>query len=147
MCQQQDGRKARKIRPRSGRNLAIGATFPSPCCRKTFPMKKDTCFPMLAIGACALFAAGCNSHSEQRDLMMEEAIAAPIERPVAMRGEGSFLAGKLSATATVRRGFERVDPKGESGPPRTGGPRKKEEDVSGSFAHVYFGGVSEEEEK
>ena len=47
--------------------------------------------------------AGCRSTSEQRDLMSEDAIAG--ERPVAMRGEGAFLEGKLTATATVSRGF------------------------------------------
>lgn len=70
----------------------------------------------------------------------------PIERPVAMKGESSFLGGKLSATATVRRGFERVNPQGEVGPLRSGGPRKVEEE-SNTFAHVYFGGVSDEDEK
>jgi hypothetical protein len=83
---------------------------------------------------------------EPRDLMMEEATQGAIERPVAMRGEGSFLAGKLSATASVRRGFDRVDPRGNVGPLRTGGPKKVEEETA-SFAHVYFGGTSEEDEK
>ena len=91
-------------------------------------------------------AAACNSMGEPRDLMMEEATGRASERPVAMKGDASFLSGKLAATATVRRGFERVDPTGKAGPLRSGGPRKKEEETA-SFAHVYFGGVSEEDEK
>ncbi len=95
----------------------------------------------------AFFALGCNT-VPPRDLMMEEAAAArPIERPVAMRGEASYLTGKLAATATVRRGFERVNKKGEMGPPPKGAGFKKEEDESQSFTHVYFGGVSDEDEK
>jgi hypothetical protein len=114
-------------------------------------MKNAPFLPILAgwaLAAWAVLAGGCNSASVQRDLMMEEATADTfVERPVAMKGEGSFLAGSLAATATVQRGFERVDPRGESGPPRQGGPKEVEEDTSNSFAHVYFATPSEEEEK
>lgn len=114
-------------------------------------MKAKTLF-LIPAGALAtlwgFLALGCNSTGDPKDLMMEEAAAArPIERPVAMRGEGSFLAGKLTATATVRRGFERVNRKGEMGPPPKGSGAKQEEEESNSFAHVYFGGVSDEDEK
>lgn len=104
--------------------------------------------PVAALATLWMFSAlGCNT-VPARDLMMEEAAAArPIERPVAMRGEGSYLAGKLTAIATVRRGFERVDKKGEKGPPPRGAGFKKEEDENQSFTHVYFGGVSDEDEK
>jgi hypothetical protein len=113
-------------------------------------MNSQSLFLLPPAGLAALWmflAPGCNAPI-QRDLMMEEAAAArPIERPVAMRGESNFLAGKLTATATVRRGFERVDRKGEKGPPPKGAGFKKEEDESQSFSHVYFGGVSDEDEK
>ncbi len=113
-------------------------------------MNPKTFFPNLAGVAtfCALVMAGCTT-PEQRDLMMEEAASArPIERPVAMRGDGTFLAGKLTATATVRRGFERVNREGKMGPPPLGaGKKQMEEDDVASFSHVYFGGVSDEDEK
>ncbi|MSU23844.1 MAG: hypothetical protein EXS32_08485 [Opitutus sp.] len=71
-------------------------------------MKKNISILPNFIGATAcllvlLAASGCRSASEQRDLMTEDAIAG--ERPVAMRGEGTFLDGKLTAAATVSRGF------------------------------------------
>jgi len=116
-------------------------------------MKKKHLITMLsgvaAAGVWISAAAGCRSVVEQRDLMMEEAtVSNPIERPVAMRGEGSFLAGSLSAVATVRRGFERVDPRGEIGaPPPGAGQKEREEQESANFTHVYFGGVSEEDQK
>lgn len=114
-------------------------------------MKNTTLFPMLAglaATATGAFLAGCNHGGDPRDLMMEEATATTfVERPVAMRGEGNLLAGALAATATVQRGFERIDPKGESGPPRSGGPKEKVEEHDNSFAQVYFATPSEEEEK
>jgi hypothetical protein len=115
-------------------------------------MKAKTFYilPAAVLAACwAFLAPGCNSVKEPRDLMMEEAAAArPIERPVAMRGEATYLAGKIAATATVRRGFERVNKKGEMGPPPKGaGFKKNPDDEISSFTHVYFGGVSEEEQK
>jgi hypothetical protein len=114
-------------------------------------MKNAAFLPILAglvtAGSAAL-SVGCSTGSVQRDLMMEEATASTfVERPVAMKGESAFLAGALTATATVQRGFERVDPRGESGPPASGGPKPVEEENSSSFAHVYFATPSEEEEK
>ena len=55
--------------------------------------------------------AGCGSHGGPRDLMMEEAASGQVERPVAMKGETTFLEGKLTATATVSRGFDRGRPR------------------------------------
>jgi hypothetical protein len=113
-------------------------------------MKNTANFPRVAavIAASAWISLGgaCTNMGEPRDLMMEEATGRAVQRPIAMKGDASFLAGKLAATATVKRGFERVDPRGKAGPLRSGGPRKQEEE-SNSFAHVYFGGVSEEDEK
>ena len=97
------------------------------------------------------FSGGCNSHSGPRDLMMEEATKQAVERPVAMRGEGSFLEGKVVALATVSRGFDRGPGAGKAG--KRGdfeeGGRRGRRDDAGAFTEVYNigGGDSEEEQK
>lgn len=108
-----------------------------------------TVLAILAAGA--MLAPGCRSGHEPRDLMMEEAISSQtIERPVAMRGEGTFLDGKVGALATISRGFDR----GTRGPGRKkgdenyelGGRRKK--DDAGAFSEVYnIGGYGDSEEE
>ncbi len=117
-------------------------------------MKHPVFSPALAAaGAVALFAAiaGCNSQSGPRDLMMEEATKQPIERPVAMRGEGAFLGGKLTVLATVSRGFDRGPGAGKAGkgPGFEEGGRRGRRDDAGAFTEVYNigGGDSEEEQK
>lgn len=115
---------------------------------------------LLALG----FAlGGCNSHNGPRDLMMEEATRQSVERPVAMRGEGTFLDGKLGALATVSRGFDRgIRPGGRGG--RGGGRRRggggpgdepgvfeegrRRRDDEGAFTEVYnIGGYGDSEEE
>jgi hypothetical protein len=84
--------------------------------------------------------AGCKSAPYQRDMMTEALTAG--EQPVAMRGESLFLDGKLSAVATVSRGF------GKGGKP--GAPKarenKRDADVFGEVYNVGYGD-SEEEQK
>ena len=81
--------------------------------------------------------------------MMEEAVAGPVERPVAMKGETAFLQGKLAAVATVSRGFDR-------GSPGTRGDRRRIAEEDGRrnrrdenpFTETYnLYGDSEEEQK
>jgi hypothetical protein len=113
--------------------------------------------PRFSLVSCSLLlagllgASGCRSGHEPRDLMMEEAIAnQKIERPVAMRGEGTFLEGKIAAVATISRGFDR----GVRGPGRRKGEdefdlsgRKKRDDA-GAFTEVYnIGGYGDSEEE
>ncbi len=79
---------------------------------------------LVALGSATLLslAAGCGSHTGPRDLMLEEAASGSVERPVAMRGETTFLEGKLAALATVSRGFDRgVRGPGVRGPGKKGG--------------------------
>ncbi|HUR56898.1 MAG TPA: hypothetical protein VM029_04255 [Opitutaceae bacterium] len=104
------------------------------------------------LGAALAASAGCNSHNGPRDLMMEEANAGATERPVAMKGEGTFLEGKLAATATVSRGFDRGP--GARGRGKGGGSgeeaygRRGRRDDAGAFTEVYnIYGESEEEQK
>ena len=104
------------------------------------------------LGAALAAVEGCNSHSGPRDLMMEEANAGATERPVAMKGEGTFLDGKLAAVATVSRGFDRGP--GARGRGKGGGPgeeaygRRGRRDDAGAFTEVYnIYGESEEEQK
>lgn len=106
-----------------------------------------------------LFAvAGCGTGSTPRDLMMEEATRGPVERPVAMRGEGTFLEGKVAALVTVTRGFDRGNrpgPGGRSGRGRPGDDdniyddnRRKRRDDVGAFTEVYnIGGYGDSEEE
>ena len=118
-------------------------------------MKPHSRFPMIVssglLATGLLLGAGCRSGHEPRDLMMEEAISSqPIERPVAMRGEGSFLDGKVAALATISRGFDR----GARGPGRRKGEEgydlsgRKKRDDAGAFSEVYnIGGYGDSEEE
>jgi hypothetical protein len=125
-------------------------------------MKKTAIFPRLnsaiPLIAWALALGGCGSHSGPRDLMMEEATRQPVERPVAMRGEGTFLDGKLAALATVSRGFDRGnrtpgrdprrprDPNEPESVYEEGGRRRR--DDAGAFTEVYnIGGYGDSEEE
>jgi hypothetical protein len=121
-------------------------------------MKYSAIFPKLATAspllAWLLVAAGCSSQSTPRDLMLEEASKAPVERPVAMRGEGTFLEGKVAALATVSRGFDRGAKAGRGG---RGGNRpgeglyedgRRRRDDVGAFTEVYnIGGYGDSEEE
>lgn len=130
-------------------------------------MTKAAIFPK-AITTVPLIAAllamtGCGSQSVPRDLMLEEASKQSVERPVAMRGEGSFLDGKVSALATVTRGFDRGVAGGarggRGGRGGRGAPgtregeglyedgRRRRDDV-GAFTEVYnIGGYGDSEEE
>jgi hypothetical protein len=100
---------------------------------------------------------GCGSQSVPRDLMLEEASKQSVERPVAMRGEGSFLEGKVTALATVSRGFDRGVRDGKGGKGRRPGLREGEgiyeegrrrRDDVGAFTEVYnIGGYGDSEEE
>ncbi|MES2693951.1 MAG: hypothetical protein V4773_10795 [Verrucomicrobiota bacterium] len=119
-------------------------------------MKRTANLPNLSLSVLAaagcLLAAGCRSAHEPRDLMMEEARSGSIERPVAMRGDTTFIEGKVAAVATVTRGFDR-------GGPRMGrkkGSNEEEYDISGrkrrddagAFTEVYnIGGYGDSEEE
>lgn len=123
-------------------------------------MMRTSHLPTLAgatlLAAGFLFAAGCRSAHEPRDLMMEEARnGGGVERPVAMRGDATFLEGKVGAVATITRGFDRGGaPRGPG--KRKGGPgpddydlsgRKKRDDA-GAFSEVYnIGGYGDSEEE
>lgn len=110
-----------------------------------------TSFPLFTsalLGMAALLAgSGCGSAPPPRDLMAEEARAGGADRPVAMKGEASFVGGKLHAVATVARGFERG--RGSKGAPaikeRKGWFRHDTEAFSESYSFDY--GESEEEQK
>lgn len=101
--------------------------------------------------------AGCGSSGGPRDLMMEEATKQPVERPVAMRGEGSFLDGKVAALATISRGFDRGTTGGPGRGGRRGGApvegafdegRRNRRDDAGAFSEVYnVGGYGDSEEE
>jgi hypothetical protein len=117
-------------------------------------MKHPVLFPLILIPAgtlaVAAILAGCNSHSGPRDLMMEEATKQSVERPVAMRGEGAFLDGKVTALATVSRGFDRGPGAGKVGKGSAfDDGRRSKRDEAGAFTEVYNigGGDSEEEQK
>jgi hypothetical protein len=118
-------------------------------------MKHTAIFPRVTgsalLVASILFAAGCRSGHEPRDLMMEEAISSQaVERPVAMRGETTFLEGKVAAVATISRGFDRgnrgpVRRKGEEGYDLSG---RRKKDENNAFAEVYnIGGYGDSEEE
>ena len=123
-------------------------------------MKHPAFFPRLgatiSLAALTFALAGCGSHTGPRDLMLEEAMKQPVERPVAMRGEGTFLEGKLAALATVSRGFDRGvragAGRGRRGPDdaesvyEEGGRRRR--DDAGAFTEVYnIGGYGDSEEE
>ena len=111
----------------------------------------------------SLATGGCSSQSGPRDLMLEEAANQQgVERPVAMRGETTFLDGKLGALATVSRGFDRGNRSGPGGRGGRGGrgprgeqpegvfddaSRRRRDDV-GAFTEVYnIGGYGDSEEE
>lgn len=95
----------------------------------------------------ALALAGCGTGPGPRDLMMEEASAGPVERPVAMKGETSFLSGKLASSVTVSRGFDRGN--AARGPaPKGDGSRRNRRDENGAFSENYsIYGETEEQQK
>jgi hypothetical protein len=114
-------------------------------------------FTAISLIAGVMANAGCGSQSVPRDLMLEEASKQPVERPVAMRGEGSFLDGKVVALATVSRGFDRGVRSGPGGRGRGPGLREGEgiydegrrrRDDVGAFTEVYnIGGYGDSEEE
>ncbi|MEN9633006.1 MAG: hypothetical protein RL077_1410 [Verrucomicrobiota bacterium] len=120
-------------------------------------MKTTDYFPAnltrVAFWALTFALAGCNSHTGPRDLMLEEATKQVVERPVAMRGEATFIEGKVTALATVTRGFDRGgrgDRVGKGDRPGEGvfqeGRRRKDDDA-GAFTEVYnIGGYGDSEE-
>ena len=116
-------------------------------------------FTAITMLAGLLAMNGCGSQSVPRDLMLEEAAKQPVERPVAMRGEGTFLEGKVAALATVSRGFDRGVAGGRGGRSGRGAPgtregegiyedgRRRRDDV-GAFTEVYnIGGYGDSEEE
>lgn len=120
---------------------------------------KNTTFLPRALGALALglalwSAGGCSNRPLPLDPMAEGLTAG--EKPVAMKGEGSFLAGQLVATATVSRGFDR-GVKGGGGPGGRGegtrgrgrgrGGMDDDRGVSGITEVYNIGGETEEEQK
>ncbi len=122
-------------------------------------MKYPAFFPSLgtaiSLVAAIFVTGGCNSHSGPRDLMMEEATKQAVERPVAMRGEGTFLEGKVTALATVSRGFDRGARPGRRPGSRPGEDenvfqdgRRRRNDDAGAFTEVYnIGGYGDSEEE
>jgi hypothetical protein len=120
-------------------------------------MKKPSLLPMLSSGlammAFAVGGSGCSSSPTPRDLMAEEAHSGSADRPVAMKGEGTFLDGRVTAVATVSRGFNRGGKGGPGGRerrgPKDGGAfgdyRRSDTDAFGDVFIV--GGESEEEQK
>jgi len=119
-------------------------------------MKKTTFLPgalgAIALGLAAWSAGGCSNRPLPLDPMAEGLTAG--EKPVAMKGDGSFLDGKLGTTATVSRGFDR-GVKGGSGPGGRGdtgqgrGRGRSDDDrgMSGMTEIYNIGGESEEEQK
>jgi hypothetical protein len=107
---------------------------------------------LLFLGCATLLLAACGSGPAPRDLMLEEAARGQAaERPVAMRGEGSFLEGKLAAVATVSRGFDRGvrTARGRPGAPEGAfdEPGRRRRDDAGAFSEVYYlGGAGDSEE-
>jgi hypothetical protein len=152
LCDQQDGRKARKIRAFPAPPLQ--STQPSPRLGvRVLPMNNPSILPSAiaaaAIALTSLLSTGCSNRIE-RDMMAEAVTAG--ERPVAMRGESSWFEGKLGATATVSRGFERVGKDGSTGKvgPRNNkgddldtGRRRKDSD---GITEVYSTGFGDSEE-
>jgi hypothetical protein len=95
---------------------------------------------LTAVGLVLALGAGCKSTPKQRD-MMSEALTAG-EQPVAMRGEETFLGGKVAAVATVSRGFDR----GVKNDPNElkSGRGRRNDDV---FGEVYSTGYGDSEEE
>jgi hypothetical protein len=113
-------------------------------------MKKTALLPMFGgVTACLLLGlavAGCGS-ATQRDLMMDEAHTGTGERPVAMRGETSFMEGKLAVLATVSRGFDRPGGKGGRGGKRYDEEMKGRHRGQDGFSEVYNVGMGDSEEE
>ena len=133
--------------------LACAAATPSTM-KPTAPLFSPVAAALLA--ALSLAAGGCGSGPAPRDLMLEEAgRSAAVERPVAMRGEGTFLNGSLATVATVTRGFDRGNraprAKGPGGGPVEGAfddPSRRRRDDAGAFTEVYhIGGYGDSEEE
>jgi len=93
-----------------------------------------------------LLSAGCGSPT-QRDLMVEAVNTG--ERPVAMKGDGTLLEGKLVALATVSRGFERGGERRPGGvkadPDALDGNRRRRD--SDGITEVYSTGFGDSEEE
>jgi hypothetical protein len=110
-------------------------------------MKKTALLPTTAVwaglAAWALFSTGCATQRDTRDLMAEELNKAE-ERPVAMRGEGTFAEGKLHALATVSRGFNRS---GRGGPRPANAGRKRGWLNDEDEYPTYFGDSDEEQKE
>lgn len=108
-------------------------------------MKINPLFSSIALAssllASALFwSTGCRTTPIQRDLMSDDLTAG--ERPIAMRGEGNFAGGKLTAFATISRGFDR----GSKGPARERRAGRKNDD-NYPFADTYNVGYGDSEEQ
>jgi hypothetical protein len=104
---------------------------------------------LAALAVSLTLAAGCGSRPAPLDPMAEGLTAG--EKPIAMRGEGVFLEGKLAATATVSRGFDRGVKSAANSQKdhdaRRRGSRDDERGVSGVTDVYNIGGESEEEQK
>jgi hypothetical protein len=120
------------------------------------PVKTPSLPAAALLAVLSLAAGGCGSGPAPRDLMLEEAgRSASVERPVAMRGEGTFLGGSLASVATVTRGFDRGNRtprgKGPGGGPVEGAfddPSRRRRDDAGAFSEVYYiGGYGDSEEE
>ena len=99
------------------------------------------CFASAAALALVLvWSTGCHSSPIQRDLMSDDLTAG--ERPVAMKGEGTFAAGKLTALATVSRGFDR----GSKGPARERRAGRRD-DGDKPFTETYNVGYGDSEDE
>ena len=156
VCEQQDGTKARKIQAEA-RRLPSRQPSPRLGVRPKTMKKSMTLLSAAALGLAVWGAAGCSSHTVPLDPMAEGLTAG--EKPVAMKGEGSFLGGKLAATATVSRGFDRGVRGGARG--ASAGGKRDERGGRGSYGSrdddrgssgmtdIYniSGGDSEEEQK
>lgn len=108
-------------------------------------MKPTLLVSRLALPAAALtlvlvLGAGCRSTPIQRDMMSDDLSAG--ERPIAMKGEGTFVGGQLTAVATVSRGFDR----GSKGPARERRAGRKNDD-NYPFADTYNVGYGDSEEQ
>lgn len=115
----------------------------------TTPADFPTAVLAAVLLAGALATSGCGTGNGPRDLMMEEAVSnQKIERPVAMKGEATFLEGKVGALATITRGFDRGAKRapGRKGELEDLSGRRKRDDA-GAFTEVYnIGGYGDSEE-
>lgn len=103
---------------------------------------------VLALAIIAMAGAGCGTGAAPRDLMMEEANSGPVERPVAMQGESTFLEGKLESLVTVSRGLDRRHLAGaKGGRGGKGGERRGRKDDNMFGQSNTFYGDSDEDQK